>query len=95
MSAQHRQAPVADTGGCAFPCVGIVERDERGNLHGPEISGPGMNLRDYFAAKAPPPPKWWLDCYAKKPESLDEYADVLVQWAYCYADRMLEARGVR
>ncbi len=40
------------TGGFAFPCDSIVERDELGRLHGAERSSAGMTLRDYFAAKA-------------------------------------------
>lgn len=40
------------TGGRAFPCDSIVERDEVGHLHGFEVSSGGMTLRDYFAAKA-------------------------------------------
>ncbi|HCB3235282.1 hypothetical protein [Citrobacter amalonaticus] len=39
------------TGGRAFPCDSIVERDEIGHLHGFEVSSGGMTLRDYFAAK--------------------------------------------
>ncbi|WP_421565600.1 hypothetical protein [Ochrobactrum sp. EDr1-4] len=40
------------TGGPAFPTGDMVERDEKGLLHGYPISSAGMTLRDYFAAKA-------------------------------------------
>lgn len=53
---------------------------------------PGMTLRDYFAAKAPPPPKWWMDGYAAGAQDLDTVAGVIAQWAFCYADAMLAAR---
>mgnify|MGYP001041341864 CR=1 FL=1 len=52
----------------------------------------GMALRDYFAAKAPPPPAWWMDSYAKNAKDLDTVADVIAQWNYVYADAMLKAR---
>lgn len=41
-----------DNGGRAFPVDNVVERDEKGHLHGFQISSGGMTLRDYFAAKA-------------------------------------------
>ena len=41
-----------NTGGPAFPCDNIVERNETGHLKGREISGSGITMRDYFAAKA-------------------------------------------
>lgn len=40
-----------ETGGRAFPVDCVVERDEKGHLHGFEISSGGMTLRDYFASK--------------------------------------------
>ena len=40
------------TGGPAFPCDDIVERDRHGSLHGPDISSSGLSVRDYMAAKA-------------------------------------------
>lgn len=40
------------TGGPAFPCDGIVRRDDAGRLHGHEVSATGLSTRDYFAAKA-------------------------------------------
>lgn len=41
-----------NTGGPAFPCDGIVRRDEAGRLHGHEVSATGLSVRDYFAAQA-------------------------------------------
>lgn len=41
-----------DTGYPAFPCENIIERDANGHLIGHEISGAGLSIRDYFAAKA-------------------------------------------
>lgn len=41
-----------NNGGRAFPVDSVVERDDKGHLHGFEISSGGMTLRDYFAAKA-------------------------------------------
>jgi hypothetical protein len=40
-----------DNGGPAFPCQDIIRRNDRGGLHGPEISSDGISVRDYFAAK--------------------------------------------
>lgn len=78
-----------NNGGAAFPLPS--ERNAEGAIC--DARETGMTLRDYFAAKAPPPPKWWMDSYAKNLECLDAYADVLTQWAYCYADSMLRQRG--
>lgn len=75
-----------ETGGPAFPYEhkfgdGTANRDE------------GMTLRDYFAAKAPLPPAWWMKYWASKVNDLDAYADCITQWNYIYADSMLRARG--
>lgn len=74
----------ARDGGPAFPFLPMQDRHAK---------TPGMTLRDYFAAKAPPPPKWWMDSYAKSAQDLDTVAKVIAQWAFCYADAMLAARG--
>jgi hypothetical protein len=56
-----------------------------------QASGP--DLRDYFAAKAPPPPKWWMDSYKDHINTdLDSVAEHIAQWNYSYADAMLKAR---
>lgn len=69
------------TGGRAFPCDSIVERDEAGHLHGFEISSGGMTLRDYFAAKA-----MQAMIAAHEPQG------AIPGWAYEMADEMLRAR---
>ncbi|EML1865408.1 hypothetical protein ELP80_05340 [Shigella sonnei] len=79
------------TGGRAFPCDSIVERDEVGHLHGFEVSSGGMTLRDYFAAKAL---SGWLASY---PESCTHpivagNADEVAKHSYMLADAMLRAR---
>lgn len=76
-------------GGPAFPQPATQDGYATSSPYG--MAGGGMTLRDYFAAKAPPPPKWWMDCYAKNAQDLDSVAKVLAQWNYVYADAMLEA----
>ena len=60
-------API-DTGGPAFPCDTIVMRDEKGRLHGHEISSAGMTLRQYAAIKLKVPDSGtdWLDAMITK-----------------------------
>ena len=73
------------TGGRAFPCDSIVERDEVGHLHGFEVSSGGMTLRDYFAAA----------CIAQlvtSPLRQEGTMEGDVRYAYKIADAMLEAR---
>lgn len=41
-----------NTGGPAFPCDNILQRDERGHFFGNEVSSTGMTLRDHFAGQA-------------------------------------------
>ena len=72
------------TGGRAFPCDSIVERDEVGHLHGFEVSSGGMTLRDYFAAKA-------MQGIISSECNYGAFGD-LASDAYCVADAMLEAR---
>lgn len=67
------------TGGPAFPCDNIVERNELGHLVGHEISSGGMTIRDYFAAHAPTP---------THDMELAEHC----AYRYRYADAMLAAR---
>ena len=55
-------------------------------------SKPCMNLRDYFAANAPEPPKWWIDDYGKDIEDLQSEAQLISQWNYAYADAMITER---
>ncbi|HDC4459168.1 hypothetical protein L8T13_13920 [Enterobacter roggenkampii] len=80
------------TGGRAFPCDSIVERDEVGHLHGFEVSSGGMTLRDYFAAKAMQAfiTGAMSDGTAFNPKSGDH--DTAAEVAYLIADAMLCAR---
>ncbi|AXF66098.1 hypothetical protein [Leclercia sp. W17] len=72
-----------DNGGRAFPVDSVVERDEKGHLHGFEISSGGMTLRDYFAAKA----------MASVSLALEPSEQSLIaSAAYAQADAMLRAR---
>lgn len=65
-------------GGPAFPCHGSMG----------EVAHPGMQLRDYFAAKAM---QWTLANSAFHGDN--EIA--LAEWAYRQADAMLKAREAR
>jgi len=73
-----------DNGGRAFPVDSVVERDEKGHLHGFEISSGGMTLRDYFAAKA-------MQGRLANPDWLAS-DDRTASDAYEIADAMLRAR---
>lgn len=72
------------TGGRAFPVDSVVERDEKGHLHGTEISSGGMTLRDYFAAKA-------MQGKLANPDWLASDERTAIE-AYEIADAMLRAR---
>lgn len=72
------------TGGRAFPCDSIMERDEVGHLHGFEVSSGGMTLRDYFAAKA-------MQGIISSECNYGAFSD-LASDAYSIADAMLRAR---
>lgn len=72
------------TGGRAFPCDSIVERDEVGHLHGFEVSSGGMTLRDYFAAKA-------MQARLSNPQWIASDERTALD-AYQVADAMLRAR---
>ncbi|ENU3987686.1 hypothetical protein ACFH0L_001851 [Enterobacter kobei] len=72
------------TGGRAFTCDSIVERDEVGHLHGFEVSSGGMTLRDYFAAKA-------MQGIISSECNYGAFSD-LASDAYSIADAMLRAR---
>lgn len=83
-----------ETGGPAFPCDNIVERNDSGQLQGHEISSAGMTLRDYFAAHS-------IDAAFHKAINnfkADGMGDTSIDWchiaesAYDAADAMLEAR---
>jgi hypothetical protein len=76
-----------ETGGPAFPVGDVVERDEKGHLHGPVISSVGMTLLDYFAAKAMP--ALLADGHLAK------YGyGAVAENAYLMANQMLAARAI-
>ncbi len=64
----------ADTGGPAFPHYG-----------GAGWIGPGMTLRDYFAAKA-------MQAYINRPEATQVQDRMIAECAYDMADAMLAQR---
>lgn len=66
-----------DNGGPAFP----VTRHET-----------GMTMRDYFAAKAPPYTDAWVQRYCRNVGYMSD-AKCMADWAYEYADAMLDARS--
>lgn len=69
----------------AFPCQDIIERNAKGQLVGHEISGAGMTLRDYFAAKA-------MQALLHEANSTDGSWCVEANASYEIADAMLKAR---
>ncbi len=81
-----------ETGGPAFPVGDIVERDEKGHLHGPVIGSSGMTLRDYFAAKAAQ--GFIAGAMADGTTfGTSADADVIATTSYLVADAMLKARN--
>lgn len=83
-------------GGPAFPCgEKYATQDLAGVLtnHSKAPFYSGMTLRDYFAAKAPPPPDWWMENYSSRAGDLYTVADCVAQWNYVYADAMLSRRS--
>ncbi|EHM0713737.1 hypothetical protein JDT53_12485 [Escherichia coli] len=78
-----------ETGGRAFPVDSVVERDEKGHLHGFEISSAGMTLRDYFAAKAI---QGMLSNSGMWDLVNERHAELAAEDAYQVADAMLRAR---
>ncbi len=75
-----------ETGGPAFPTGDMVERDEKGMLHGYPISSAGMTLRDYYAAHA-------LNGLLAADQECGFKPDVAAEYAYRFADAMVDARG--
>jgi hypothetical protein len=75
----------------AFPCDEIVDADYNGHNNSKDIvKHTGMDLRDYFAAKA-------LSGLLSNPrvqEKDDAWSDYneMANWAYSLADAMLEER---
>ena len=73
-----------NNGGRAFPVDSVVERDEKGHLHGFEISSGGMTLRDYFAAKA-------MQGELSSGDASHSLVNIATR-SYAIADAMLRAR---
>lgn len=65
-----------NTGGPAFPVQSVYIEDQSTNSH-------GMNLRDYFAAKA---------MQGMMHDVSQPVGEVIAEWAYQVADAMLKAR---
>jgi hypothetical protein len=85
-----------ETGGPAFPCQDIIRRNDRGGLHGPEISSDGISVRDCAALKA-------LQGFCANPAVFSANGmtgwglvncseEQLTNYAYFLADAMLKAR---
>ena len=68
----------------AFPVNDIIERDDKGHYIGKEVSQAGMNLRDYFAAKA-------MQSMVVSTQVKD--FDWAARMSYKMADEMMKARG--
>lgn len=73
-----------ETGGPAFPCEG-GNRFISGNEIRKTLPSSGMDLRDYFAAKA-------MQGWTANPLPNDSSIQDVAAWAYRQADAMLEAR---
>ena len=71
-------------GGPAFPCDNIVERNDKGQLQGHEVSTFGISVRDYFAAEA-------MQMKFGSPGSSMSMGRMAAE-CYEMADAMLEAR---
>lgn len=60
---------------------------------GDEDKAACFDLRDYLAAHAPEPPKWWMEQWKDyTSESLYSYAQHVAQWRWVYAEEMLKER---
>lgn len=57
-------------------------------------TGPGMSLRDYFAAHAPEMPDGWTGIVplSERLSRADDMLYRLIEWRWFYADAMLAAR---
>jgi hypothetical protein len=50
-----------------------------------------IDLRDYFAAHAPPYPDWWAR--QNRPVAGGDYTEIHVAWCWHYADVMMKLRN--
>ncbi|RMI00497.1 hypothetical protein [Stutzerimonas nitrititolerans] len=74
----------SETGGPAFPCEG-GNKFISGNEIRRTLPSSGMDLRDYFAAKA-------MQGWTANPLPNDSSIQEVAEWAYRQADAMLAAR---
>lgn len=83
-----------DNGGPAFPQTQTLT--EKDFVSGLDVGEGGMNLRDYFAAKAMQGMYACGDvakgCKAMPSMSDEQHCTATAQWAYLQADCMLKAR---
>jgi hypothetical protein len=70
----------------AFPHIAKVHMLDGNSIIKEEITGGGMELRDYFAAKA-------LGGLVAKAVSENQTAETAAEAAYLFADAMMEARN--
>ena len=75
----------ANNGGPAFPQPIVDTRGNSGIVSAEEMQVGGMNLRDYFAAKA-------MEGLIQSPDQVTEPFDGIAQSAYLMANEMLKAR---
>jgi len=75
----------SETGGPAFPTARVTINGVNAQ-DGIECFGPGLSLRDYFAAKA-------MQSYLNGPDRDDFSAEVWALLAYEMVDAMLKARS--
>ena len=71
----------------AFPHKPWVKRSATGS-HLEDV--PGMTLRDYYSARAPEVPGWFMFQELKSSETSS--LDILIKWQFTYADAMLKER---
>ena len=76
------------TGGPAFPCDTIVNRDEKGHMHGNEVSSTGLTIRDHFAGLA------MQGDWAEGEVNPCAYEARAAEY-YAMADAMLKARSTK
>lgn len=82
-------------GGPAFPCDGIVRRDERGNHRGAPVSGSGLSRRQYYAAKALAGMLAHPTRYHPRPGAPTNWHEAIAQEAFEIADAMLAMEQVK
>ena len=82
----------ADTGGAAFSSVVKLTTDHRDFPDYEVDSAPGMSLRDYFAAHAPPMPVDWPALDKDERGTSAGQVRLHARWAWAYASAMISGR---